>query len=161
MASKNLEFPKTCYIKESTLYKNESKKLLKAKIVSIQAYKNFDLCFQILIDDKFLYSNISVYDIVHINDIVYFQNMVALPYIKCVDHRIDVYTIEYLTGREVNYFVDGARYQGVYLTSIDFYEDNEQLHLIKANNGTFVFVPNHKIIFTHDRDVELPKFKKL
>lgn len=160
MATKNIQ-PITCYIKESILLKYKSDKLLKAKIISIQAYKNFDLSFQILIEDKYLYSNISIYDLILNKDLTSFKHIVDLPYIKCPDYSIDVYTIDYFIGRNITYFINGVHFNGVYLASIDFYEDNEQLHLIKSNFNTLVFVPNHKIIFNDEPNMVLPNFKKL
>lgn len=124
----------------------------KAEIVSIQAYRGLPLSFQVLIEDSYLYSNLDVSK-VGVNEV----NKMYNKYDVCPSYNIDVYVIERFQNRRVSYKVEDEFLEGEYILTVDFYDDNEQLHLIK--NNSFVFIPNHKINFKGTK--ELPKFKKI
>lgn len=148
----------TCYVRESLLKKNDSKELLKAKIVSVQAYKGYELTFQILIQNQFLYSNILTSELVLRNNLKDFLVDNNSVYNFCPKDEIDVYVIDYCIGREIGFKNNKSFIKGDYICSIDFYTGNEQLHLISANNRLW-FIPNHKINWSGENN--FPDFKKL
>lgn len=152
--------PITCYINEGILTQEPSKNMIKSKIISIQAYKGDEVTFQILIDDNHLYSNIKISDI-YLNNFgvtLYTRNR----YNKCPKYEIDVYEIDYLKDMDCRIFT-GLKNEidliGKYILSIDFYTDNEQLHLIKSE-GRLHLIPNHKISWKCDSTLPT-NYKKL
>lgn len=161
MVTKNLKIKQNCWIKKALIYPEvDTKELLKAKIISIQAYKNLPISLQILIEGQFLYSNISIYDVIASPDLKCFDNIKEMDYIECPDHKIDVYEIDIFNETFVSVKLkDTGIISAEYVCTVDFYRDNHQLHLLKNIYGGFLFIPNHKINFANIQ--EFPKLLKL
>lgn len=151
--------PIDCYIEESFLTKDESKNILKCKIIGIQAYKNSYPTFQILIEDSFLFSDIPIERVFHDKNVRSTDSL--NQYKKCPSYKIEVFCHSIFRNRQVAFLdVNRKEYlKGEYLLSFDFYTDNEMLHLIKCCDGFFHLSPNHKINWSGCE--YLPKYKKI
>lgn len=146
---------------ESFLYNNDEtkNKYLNGEILGVSTYPNQTMTFNILIDGKYLYSDMPIHSFVWkvpnekftLKDLVY-SNCDTLP--------IDNYTFNNFINSEVYVFLKkcGIWIKGEYITSFDFYEGNDCVHLIKLNNGYFTLAPNHKINWIGE--TELSDYKK-
>lgn len=136
-----------------TIEKND---LVKAEIIGISSYLNQPLTFHLLIDKAYLYSDLPIFSLFHKDNL---QSLKLKDYI-CPGYDIDSFCLEALVNKNIACFDPGIKtwIHGVYLRSIDFYKDNELLHLVKINNGQFGIFPNHKINWSGKEEFE--KYEK-
>lgn len=148
------------YLKKSLIFKEceSPNEIIPIQIVGIQAYEGEELAFQILVDGQFLYSFIKSKYLLWDKSSSFLD--LELKYVECPDWKIDVYDIPYLQNKRVTCkYPDGRTGFGEYILSIDFYEANHQLHLIKVSSGHFAFFPNHKLNFGGDSFPNLLKIR--
>lgn len=73
-----------------------------------------------------------------------------------------VTTFAYLAARPVSCYLKRVErwIEGEYLFTIDWFDDNEQAHVVRLSNGQFAALPNHKIKF-RDGARSMPDYRKL
>jgi hypothetical protein len=151
--------PIKCYIREEFLINESSEEYLHGEIIGISSYEHCLPTFQVLIDNSFLYSDVPLSELTHKKD-VKTKPLTDTCHIKCPSFDIDVFKHEIFKNRCISFYdIPCMVYKkGVYLLSVDFYTDNEMIHLIKGDDGYFYFAPNHKINWSGKSF--LPKYKK-
>lgn len=156
--------PINAYVMDDILYgKNQVNELIPCKIISLCLYLNESLCFDIILEDGSIFNYIPLHKIVHNKNYDKNINLIDLVYHNCNDLVISINEIEYLKSisninvflKNKNEWVSGEEY----LFSIDWYNANDLLNLIKLSNGYFCLIPNHKIIFGKNK--EFKKYKKI
>ena len=93
------------------------------KIIGISAYKGFPLTFHILVEDKYMFSNIPIFAFGGTKSDIFNE---SLCYINCPDNHIDVFSLDYLKSKKSKcYFKFEARWIDIveYYYTIDFYND--------------------------------------
>lgn len=134
----------------------------KCKIFSISSYPGHVPTFNILIEDKYIYSYVSSEQLSKTEN---FEDVTLekLCYENCVSGDFSWNEFEYLKNKTVTIFNKDKTFQckGKYIGTMDWYNENNSLHLIEGNDGCFYFRPNHKVIFTDNSSDLLPPFKKI
>lgn len=132
------------------------------KAFAISSYPQEALTFQILLEDGCLFSYIPIQALQQHDQII--PNPLLpndLIYKNSPGAQIVVSSYTHLQGDILAYFKNAKKWlKGKYITSVDWYENNEQFHLISLENGQFAFSPNHKIKFRSSEE-SFPHYKKL
>lgn len=144
-----------CYVKESYFTGNfEDKQFFKCKIVSVSCYINEQITFDLLVQDSYLYHNVSISNLhtkkeEHSN----LYKQISLKYLYgnyICNLQNDCEVIIYPFGEQnVVYTFKDVEHYGNYIFSVDMVNDNNIFHLIKLDSG-FIFVPSHKISFSNN-----------
>lgn len=147
----NISIPKIkVLVIESFLYNGDisKKNIINGEIIGVSSYPNQTLTFHILVDGKYLYSDMPIHSFIWkpINNDVNYE-LDDLVYSNCETLPIDNFTLDCFINTEVSVYLKrlGNWISGEYITSFDFYEGNDSCHLIKLENGYFTLAPNHKI----------------
>jgi hypothetical protein len=116
--------------------------LTPAQVIGISSYTQQPLTFHLLIEDAYLYSDVPACMI--------FQkpcSPIKLTETLCPGYSINHFVFESFKNKKLAAYDKGLNIwvQGLYLCSIDFYEDNELLHLVRLDRGQYGFFPNHKV----------------
>ena len=130
-------------------------------IIGISSYEQQPLTFHILVEDKYIYSDIPIFALRTNTDLKIIIPNNTLSFVNCPDINIDVFTFDSLKEKKINcYFKRESIWlkANKYYFSIDFYKDNQFVHLLALENGQFAFVPNHKINWKGEK--ELSNYKK-
>lgn len=121
---------------------------MNATIIGVSSYVGYPLTFHVLVDNKYLYSDIPISAFSHGVPGTEISDM-SLKGCFCPAHEIENFTFEILKDSKIScyYPAEDKWIMGEYITSFDFYTDNISMHLVKLSNGRFGLVPNHKINF--------------
>ena len=150
-------------LREEYLYdlKEHHNNFIPAKIIAISSYPGHTLTFTVLVHDKYIFSYIPIIALAwFITEAK--STLERAVYKNCPSAELTVAYYDALN--ECTVFKHDGSYLsgGTYLLSVDWYNDNELLHLIKLDDGTLALYPNHKIVFgKNSAKAELPKYKKL
>lgn len=151
-----------CKIYKKFLYNLETNDevLVDAEIIGVSAYVGQPLTFHVLIEGHSIFSDIPIHALCK-HEPIGALNKILLPHINCPDYNIDVFILNDLKSKvPVAYFKKSNTWLvGTYLFTVDFFKENELMHLLLLVNGQFAFVPNHKINWNNK--LELPDYKKL
>lgn len=145
--------PIQCYINEKYLYDMDESKtgMLPCKLISVSSYKGHVVTFNVLIEDRYLFSYIPA-NAFGLNKL----SIEECSYHNCPSNEASVVYFDFdecfVYGKDKKLIGKGN-----YQFTIDWHNDNEMLHFIMINN-IFMFVPNHKLSF---KEAKLPDFKKL
>jgi hypothetical protein len=120
------------------------------EIMGISAYLHQPLTFHILIDKKYIYSNIPIValSLIAIQPITNKIPNDVLSHVNCPDISIEMVQFNSLKDKKASCYlrkIDKWYKIDNYYFAIDFYEDNEFLHFVALENGQFALIPNHKI----------------
>ena len=120
------------------------------EIMGISAYLHQPLTFHILIEKKFIYSNIPIValSLIAINPITSKIPNDILSHVNCPDINIELIHFDILKDKKAScFFKKLNKWFAIdnYYFAIDFYEDNEFLHFVSLENGQFALIPNHKL----------------
>lgn len=140
--------PINCFVKNDILYGKNKKGLTKGKIIALCLYENEAVCFDIVLNDGSIFNYIPLHKVLHkkkvkdidLRDLVYHNSnsleisLNKISYLKKASNGL-----AYLRHR--NEWIEIEKY----IMSIDWYEGNDLLNLLKLKNGYFAFLPNHKI----------------
>lgn len=154
--------PIPCLVRKEYLFdlKSEFKKFEPASIFAVSSYPGHLLTFNVLVNDKFIYSYLPAHALVmreceslHPEDITYFN---------CPSGELAIHSFAALQKQRCSVFNRNGSYRctGKYLMTFDWYQDNELAHLIQQTDGRFLVWPSHKLVFDTDT-ISLPPFKKL
>ena len=156
--------PIKAFVENKYLYDMEDKQGLSAcHIIGISAYKGQSITFTILIETAYIFSDIPPFAL-HQKQSAFTQELSyrSISHSNCPGNKIEVICLDELKSKtSIAFFREEHKWIEVkeYLYTIDFYEDNHLVHLVKLNTGHFVLVPSHKINFAGAK--HLPDFKKL
>ena len=136
-----------------------------AKIIGISSYPGSTPTFKIVLKNRCLFSYIPPHAVKIATDKISEQKQLPLEelvYHNCPSENIAVHSFHELQKMPVVAFFKTSQkwLNATYITTIDWYEGNDLLHMIKLENGQFAFLPNHKIKFGNNEH-EFPKYKKL
>jgi hypothetical protein len=142
------------------------KGLLPCRVFAVSSYPGHMLTFQVLVEDKFIFSYIPVHALT--NDYVAKE----LPdkqatYFNSPSCDLTVHIFNDLLNKRCVVF-DRAGNQidsgAGYCMTFDWHNDNQLCHLVIVNDN-YMLWPSHKLIFLDDKikdeDIKLPAFKKL
>lgn len=150
------------FIEEKFLYNGDENKneLLDVEIIGVSTYVGSTITFHVLVDKAYLFSDIPIIALGHSKDMSESYGLKDLASIVCPVHEIENFTLDSLKNKHLSAFIKNKNswVNGLYLTSFDFYTDNELLHLIKLDCGRFALIPNHKINWSGK--YKLPSYKK-
>lgn len=154
--------PFDCLIRKEYLYdfKSGHEDYEKCHVFSISSYPGFTPTFQLLVNNKFIYSDIPVIGLC-------WQPAVSLPlnvgnYFNCPSGELTVSVFKSLEGIFQIFNRDQTRRaSGEYLMTFDWFQDNENCHLMAQDDGNFCLTPSHKMVMSSQIDEKLPSFKKL
>jgi hypothetical protein len=156
--------PFKAYIEEKYLYDMDPTKhrVLTCQVVAVSAYEGQTLTFTVIVRDA-MFANIPIWALRWKETSI--LTRIAdkhLGFLNCPNKDIDVFTIEYVGYMKPTCFIKGLnewyRVEG-YIFTVDFFNDNELLHLVMLENYQFAWLPNHKINWAGKE--ELPDYKKL
>lgn len=126
------------------------------KIIALSSYPNSVLTTQVLLDSRGLFSDIPLHA---------FGTSKIIPTIKkayyanCPSAEVTAVKLPLTTG--VIFFRGSTEtVHANYILSLDWYNNNEQMHLLTDEEGNFWLHPNHKILWGKGVQ-ELPAYKKL
>lgn len=153
--------PIKVFVRQEYLYDmdaNYKDKYSTGQIVGITAYKGQTLTFEILVEGKYMYSNMPITSFCS-QERTSILSFKSLANVNCPRHKIDVYRLNLEKVYVGCYFKGTNQWKfGEYVLTVNFYTDNELLNLIKLDGGEYALVPNHKINW--NADSELSDYKK-
>lgn len=144
-----------------------------AKVIAMAAYQDLSLCFHVLVQGNYLYSDLPITSLLPRDceplivdfgvDLHFEDNPKVYDLIgpNCPTHLIEAFVVPYLRDLPVTAYSKNKQpmyFNGQYMFSVDFIDGNELVHIIKFNDYFGVF-PNHKCAFNSEIQ-ELPKLKK-
>lgn len=146
--------PRDLRVRKSVLFGDDPSMMNEfedCKAIAFSGYEGHAPCFQILLKDGSLFSYIGTHllfapgkpDGVDLG-------LQHLAYRNCPAGRISVYVLQGLVAEgEVHCFFKGLSLwmSGKYWFTVDWVDENEQLHCICLENGQIAFLPNHKLKF--------------
>jgi hypothetical protein len=134
---------------------------MKCVIFGVSSYTNFAPTFQIMVEEKSIFSYVPPHLLLvksSINSHSFFE-LKDLVYHNCPDVEFAVSVSKYLCKPLYVYLKNRDLWiLGKYLFTMDWYHGNDLLHCIILENGQIGFFPSHKISFGKN---SLPDFKKL
>ena len=159
MIHKNIQPFKT-HIEKKFLYDMDerySEQYVPATVFGISSYSGETLTLQTLLDDGSLFSYMPMHALrANSDERKSMQGSTResrlelsdLVYKNCPGKNITVTKYDYLDGTVDCYFRKKELWlSGEYMFTIDWYDDNEQFHMISLENGQYAVLPNHKIKF--------------
>ena len=153
--------PIRCWIKQSYFYNLDQTKTEyeRCEIFAVSSYINEYLNINVkILSNGGLFHDLPIYSAKTNketnNEIEYGK----LVYHKCPSNNITVNEFKYLSGKCWVYFKEW--YRGEYHSTIDWFENNQNAHLISLENGQFCCMPSHKVLFTDKIPEFLPDYKK-
>jgi hypothetical protein len=154
--------PLNLLVREKYLYNMdiEKKDLVNCTVIGLSSYPGHTLTVTILVKGKFLYSYVPLIALAWFPSFAE-NDLNKAIYKNCPSSELTVTYYDALKDCTI-YNKDGSYFtNGQYILTLDWYNDNEQFHLIKINDGNFVLYPNHKIIFNSESYKEkLPQYRK-
>lgn len=128
------------------------------KVFGVTSYPGHTLTFQILLGNGSVFSYVPLHRLCHheteewpLEDLVYHN---------CPDAAIAVTAYQELKGSCKAFFHKRNEWVGgTYMFTIDWYQDNNLLHLIALDNDKYALLPSHKVLFSDG--TEFPKYQKL
>ena len=157
----------TAYVNDSILYnlETETSQWYKCKIIGLSCNKNVVPTFHILVDDKYMFSNVPPSFINLKSDIDMSYPLTDLIHKNCVDNEFSIHKFEHLSKSTSMVYIKSKDIyiNAEYWFTIDFYNQDEWFHCMKLNNGQIAFLHSNKIVFNHSdsKDHKFPEFKKL
>jgi hypothetical protein len=144
---------------------DESKtSLIHGQIFSISSYKDHSPTVQVLLSDGSVFSYLPLHSLVSTQEPTENHDFELKDcfYHNCPSNEFVVHEFYELSGI-CQVFIKSRNkfYQGMYILTIDWFEDNNMLHLIELDNGAFVMIPSHKIQFGKYKSTKFPEYKKL
>jgi hypothetical protein len=116
-------------------------------VFGISSYPGEALTLQVLLDDGSMFSYIPLHAISS-KPVRQPLELSDLVYKNCPGPGIEITAYDHLKGEVSAYFRKKDLWLGGrYLFTIDWYEDNEQFHMIELENGQYAALPNHKVKF--------------
>lgn len=157
--------PFKAHVKKEYLYDMDASfegQYLRGEIFGVSSYPDEALTFQVLLEDGCLFSYIPIQALQkHEGDIEEALAPKDLVYRNNPGVNISVTEYNHLSGDVLTFFRHSGRWmKGDYMLTIDWYEANEQFHLIALQNGQFAALPNHKVKF-RNLEASLPGYLKL
>lgn len=130
-------------------------------IIAASAYKGQTLTFTVLVQDRYIYSDVPISALVS-HQIALRFDLKQLAAVNCPAFEIEHYSIKAFENRAARIFIKGFKdvLVGKYICTFDFYTDNELLNLMVLDEGQFILVPNHKLDFNLEDKISLPDYKK-
>ena len=157
--------PFRVYVKRDYLFDRDSSyqgQFDEATVFALSSYPGDALTFQILLKNGCLFSYIPIQALQqHDRLIDPLFSEEDLVFRNSPSAAIAVTQYPFLEGEILGFFRRSNLWaSGRYIVTIDWYEDNEQFHLVALENGQYALLPNHKIKFkTTERS--FPAYKKL
>jgi hypothetical protein len=155
--------PFTCLIRGEFLFDFQSNhgKYYPCKVFAVSSYPGHVPTFQVLVEDKYLYSYVPVHALVEF-PIRFSGFMEEYSYFNCPSGQLTVHTFESLDDEYCQVYNKDGSWRGVgsYMMTFDWQDDNQLCHLINQG-GCFMLWPSHKIIFSTDKTSQLPGYKKI
>lgn len=138
------------FVKEEYLYDRDTEKIglfKEGTVIGVSTYEKCPITFHVMIEDKYLYSDLPIESLVHTKDASVIDNTKDLYYAQCNRTEIEAFTFHAFVNKTISVLLKASMNwrTGKYLMSFDFTTDNMSLHLVKLDNGNFALVPNHKI----------------
>lgn len=133
-----------------------TEKNYKGSIVSITAYKGQYLTFDVLIENEYLFSALPL-EALYLKELSKNTYNYNTNYCKCPDGKIDIFQYNH---KLIQVYLDhySEFVSARYILTINFYEDNEQLHFVLLDTNQYALLPNQKINWANNQRFE--KFKK-
>lgn len=141
-------------------------------VFAVSSYKEHYPTFKILLKNGSLFDYVPAHALLVGTDKP-FHNLTVddLCYSKaCPDTNITVNVHPFLAGKFANKFCWMPRKEAwleitQYICTIDWFEDNHNVHLVVLENHQVAFVPNHKILFLSTKvkfqNLKFEPYKKL
>jgi hypothetical protein len=157
--------PFKAYLKKEFLYDLDPSyegEFVEGTIFAISSYPGEAPTFQILLSDGCLFSYMPIQAMQKTAEPV--ANPLEsddLVFRNSPSSMIVVTHYGYLQGDVLGFFRRSSRWlKGVYMSTVDWFDDNEQFHLISLENGQYALLPNHKLKF-RSQVPSFPHYKKL
>ena len=132
-------------------------------VFGVASYAGHALTFQVIVEDGSMFSYVPICAI-KARDVTCapWLPMSDLLYRDCPGERIAVTEYEHLRGAHADCFFRGRNLWmgGEYLCSIDWPDNNEQVHVVRLDTGQFCALPNHKLKF-HGGERTFKPYRKL
>lgn len=156
--------PFDTYVRQEFIYdfKVGFDKFLDCKVFSVSSYPGHVPTFNILIEDKYIYSYLPINAFTNSPH----NNVKPIPidssYFNCPSHTLSVNVFDHLLNKRCHIYHRDGKWcgDGKYRMTFDWFNDNELCHLIEKSDGYFMLWPSHKLIFSDSIEDKLPKFKK-
>lgn len=155
--------PFSALLSESYLYDGDKSRvgtMRDVRVIGASVYAGCYMTFHVLVDNKYMFSDIPIVALQHREHVTDRLDIHVLSHSKLSIGAVESFELGALRDRHVAIYARALdRYvTGTYVSSFDFFEENELLHLMKLDNGQFMLAPNHKVNWSGDK--VLPDFKK-
>lgn len=151
----NYELPETidCFVSEQFLYNFDKNKtgVEKAKIVSLNFYKNEAPTLSIITEDGSLFDYCPLNLIGSTKDSVEKAMSYGIKELSYNNNQSEYFIVNeynFLKNKEVKvYLKQTNEWHKIekYICSIDWFKDNDKKHFFILDNGVFALIPNHKL----------------
>lgn len=156
--------PIKCFVKDDVLFNDDRTTITEATIIGLCLYKDETICFDVILKNGSIFNYIPLHKVIHKhptldNDI----ELKDLVYHNCPSLDISINKFDFLTEKNGKAFLKHKNLWvdiDEYILTVDWYEGNDLLNLVKLHNGYFAFLPNHKIKFG-DVEETFEKYKKV
>lgn len=164
--------PLPCYVRAEYLYDMDPAKVgsyVPGCAFAVSSYPGSVPTFQVMLDDGSVFSYLPPHALVDLplwkqaqEDSIEPVDAAHLAYHNCPSGDFCLHSFKALRGDVQAYFKNTGRWLSArYLSTLDWYEGNDLLHLVALENGQYAFLPQHKLKFGADAELSLPPFKKL
>ena len=157
--------PVRCWVQERCFYNLDETKTgyEKCEIFAISSYRGRPLGLNVrILSNGGLFHDIPVWGAQTSNETI--DDGVPedeLIYHDCPDNNITINEFRYLMGPvHVKFASRTAMVRGDYIATVDWFEDNYNIHFLKLETGQFCFMPSHKVVFGQVAPQGLPPYEK-
>lgn len=138
------------FVHESALYDEdlEKKSMIPCTIFCISSYKGEAITFGILLDEGSVFFYVPPHKVsVKKEEPLY--DLKDLVYNNCESEIFTIKEFKRLREKQVDIYLKNKDkwVMGEYELTIDWYEGNDLVHMIKLETGEFCFLPSHKLKF--------------
>jgi len=145
--------------------KEKEHSIISGKIIALDIYEEEAISFTVL------FSNGVVYNYIPVNKVFWKKEAIEkishdlneLVYHNSPSNEVSLDCIEYLKNTKPFCYIKQTNLwiKGEYIFSVDWYKGNDLLNFMKLEDGSFAFLPNHKILFREKEDeLCFPDYKK-
>lgn len=130
------------------------------KVFAVASFEGHTPTFQVLVEDSYLFDYVPIHMLAS-KEVSHRLELGSLVYANAPKGRITVNHHAYLAGRTCDVYNRAGLRElwGTYMFTVDWIDDNFNLHMVRRSDGHFCLWPSHKITF--GKGMGLPDWKKL
>ena len=153
--------PVRCWIQQMFFYDLQPDKIEfeRCEIFAISSYRNEPLSLNVkILSNGGLFHDLPVWAAQTTQELRGAIPFDRLVYHNCPDNNITLNEFRALRGQCWVWFDKWIL--GQYHATIDWFEDNYNIHFVSLDTGQFCFMPSHKVVFKSPKGSPPPDYKK-